>query len=91
MASASFNRELALVIVVLIVGSIVGSDPVIPAVARLNDATVRVADNAAPGGATSTMTPAKHRYWRHHGGTHPHFGSRRVRVPQSSASPRGDE
>ena len=27
----------------------------------------------------TNMTPTKHRYWRHRGGTHPHFGSRRVR------------
>ena len=28
----------------------------------------------------TTMTPRKHRYWRHRGGRHPHFGSRRVRT-----------
>lgn len=31
---------------------------------------------AAP---NTNMTPTKHRYWRHRGGTHPHYGSRRVR------------
>ena len=31
---------------------------------------------AAP---NTNMTPTKHRYWRHRGGKHPHFGSRRVR------------
>jgi hypothetical protein len=36
--------------------------------------------------ATKTATPnrntnpTKHRYWRHRGGKHPHFGSRRVRT-----------
>jgi hypothetical protein len=25
------------------------------------------------------VTPHKHRYWRHRGGRHPHFGSRRLR------------
>ncbi|MDF0492772.1 hypothetical protein [Bradyrhizobium yuanmingense] len=38
-------------------------------------------------GATATgdarpntnTNPFKHRYWRHRGGKHPHFGSRRVR------------
>ncbi|MBW7961374.1 hypothetical protein [Bradyrhizobium sp. BR 10261] len=39
--------------------------------------------NAPAASAASTpntnMTPAKHRYWRHRGGKHPHFGSRRVR------------
>lgn len=31
--------------------------------------------------ATPSMntTPRKHRYWRHSGGRHPHYGSRRVR------------
>jgi len=31
--------------------------------------------------APNTNTnPTKHRYWRHRGGKHPHFGSRRVRT-----------
>jgi hypothetical protein len=29
---------------------------------------------------TATMTTNKHRYWRHRGGRHPHYGSRRVRT-----------
>ena len=29
--------------------------------------------------ATTRATPTKHRYWRHRGGQHPHYGSRRVR------------
>lgn len=32
--------------------------------------------SAAP---SNVMTPTKHRYWRHRGGRHPHYGSRRVR------------
>jgi len=37
---------------------------------------------AAPAGATpnTNTNPTKHRYWRHRGGTHPHYGSRRVRT-----------
>ena len=45
---------------------------------------------AAPKGTTESSTksatpntntnPTKHRYWRHRGGKHPHFGSRRVRT-----------
>ena len=31
--------------------------------------------NAAP---NTNMTPTKRRRWRHQGGRHPHFGSRRV-------------
>ncbi|MDH2348798.1 MULTISPECIES: hypothetical protein [unclassified Bradyrhizobium] len=36
----------------------------------------------APKSATpnTNTTPAKHRYWRHRGGKHPHYGSRRVRT-----------
>jgi hypothetical protein len=28
----------------------------------------------------TNTNPTKHRYWRHRGGTHPHYGSRRVRT-----------
>jgi len=36
---------------------------------------------AGPGAAPNTNTnPTKHRYWRHRGGVHPHYGSRRVRT-----------
>ena len=32
---------------------------------------------AAP---NTNTNPTKHRYWRHRGGSHPHYGSRRVRT-----------
>jgi hypothetical protein len=34
-------------------------------------------------------TPRKQRYWRHRGGRHPHFGSRRVttQTPKATAAP----
>ena len=36
---------------------------------------------AAKEAAPNTNTnPVKHRYWRHRGGKHPHYGSRRVRT-----------
>jgi hypothetical protein len=37
---------------------------------------------SAPSSSTpnTSTNPTKHRYWRHRGGTHPHFGSRRVRT-----------
>jgi hypothetical protein len=37
---------------------------------------------SAPNRATpnTNTNPTKHRYWRHRGGKHPHFGSRRVRT-----------
>lgn len=28
----------------------------------------------------TNTNPFKHRYWRHRGGQHPHYGSRRVRT-----------
>jgi hypothetical protein len=36
----------------------------------------------APGSVTpnTNANPTKHRYWRHRGGSHPHYGSRRVRT-----------
>jgi hypothetical protein len=42
---------------------------------------------AAPKSAKPNVnvTPHKHRYWRHHGGRHPHFGSRRVRTHAPAA------
>jgi len=40
------------------------------------------AAKSAPKGATpnTNMNPTKHRYWRHRGGRHPHYGSRRIRT-----------
>jgi hypothetical protein len=34
-------------------------------------------NNAPP---NTNTNPAKHRHWRHRGGVHPHYGSRRVRI-----------
>jgi hypothetical protein len=39
-------------------------------------ATQSTAKQATP---NTNTNPTKHRYWRHRGGKHPHFGSRRVR------------
>jgi hypothetical protein len=41
------------------------------------------AKSAAP---NTNMNPQKHRAWRHQGGRHPHFGSRRVRTQPSKAT-----
>jgi len=43
-------------------------------VAQSQDATI-----SAPKSASKNVGATKHRYWRHRGGTHPHFGSRRIR------------
>jgi hypothetical protein len=41
------------------------------------DTGASVPKSATP---NTNMTPNKHRYWRHRGGRHPHYGSRRLRV-----------
>ena len=45
--------------------------------AQTNDAKVTVPST------TPQVSTHKHRYWRHRGGTHPHYGSRRLRNPGS--------
>ena len=56
--------------------------------------SLSVAQSSDPGAATSKMAaantnvnPHKHRYWRHRGGRHPHYGSRRVRTQAPAARP----
>jgi hypothetical protein len=43
--------------------------------AQSNDVTV-----SAQKSASKNVGSKKHRYWRHRGGKHPHFGSRRIRT-----------
>jgi hypothetical protein len=55
-----------------------------PSLAQTKDkaaASLKDSGTAASKGATANAraTPTKHRYWRHRGGQHPHYGSRRVR------------
>lgn len=47
-------------------------------VAQSNDQKASARNGATP---NTNTTPHKHRYWRHTGGRHPHYGSRRVRNP----------
>jgi hypothetical protein len=63
----------------LIAGALAAIAP--PSVAQSNDHSVSAPERVAP-----RTTPHKHRYWRHLGGRHPHYGSRRVRshVPDNS-------
>jgi hypothetical protein len=55
-------------------------------VAQSNDQGASAPKSATP---NRNMTPHKHRYWRHSGGRHPHYGSRRVRAraPEGMAAP----
>jgi hypothetical protein len=52
--------------------------PTTPSLAQSNDKAVAAPkDRATP---NTNTNPVKHRYWRHRGGVHPHYGSRRVRT-----------
>lgn len=48
-----------------------------PGVSAPKDTGAATRKTTAPNKNTN---PAKHRYWRHRGGKHPHYGSRRVRT-----------
>ena len=37
-------------------------------------------DTGASARQNTNTNPTKHRHWRHRGGAHPHYGSRRVRT-----------
>lgn len=59
--------------------------PSSPALAQSKDAGVtapKEPGTAAPKDVSpnTNTNPTKHRYWRHRGGVHPHYGSRRVRT-----------
>lgn len=75
----------ALCVVVIMSGLMAAVAPSQPSSAQSNDTGVAAPGNAGASAAssmaqTTTMTPNKHRYWRHRGGKHPHYGSRRVRT-----------
>lgn len=65
-------------------GLVVMIAPTTVSVAQSNDKGVSAKDTSASlpnSRATNTNTnPTKHRHWRHRGGVHPHYGSRRVRT-----------
>jgi hypothetical protein len=53
------------------------AQPNTPAASAPKDIGESVLNSAGP---KASMRPTKHRYWRHRGGKHPHYGSRRVRT-----------
>lgn len=53
------------------------AQPNTPAASAPKDIGGSAPKSAAP---RTNMTPTKHRYWRHRGGRHPHYGARRVRT-----------
>ena len=76
--------NIRLVCSALIIGALTAAAaPQNLSVAQSNDQRASAPKSATP---NMNMTPHKHRSWRHHGGRHPHFGSRRVRAQQSKES-----
>jgi hypothetical protein len=66
----------------LILGGSIAAAPAAPSLAQSrapapNQAATPPSNNATP---NTNANPTKHRHWRHRGGTHPHYGSRRVRT-----------
>jgi hypothetical protein len=70
----------------LILGGLVGMiAPTTVSLAQSNEKSVSAPKNtgaSAPHSSTpnTNTNPTKHRHWRHRGGEHPHYGSRRVRT-----------
>lgn len=73
-----------IVIGTMILGGLIALAPVTPSLAQPSSNSASVANKSAataPKGETRHARPhtRKHRYWRHRGGSHPHYGSRRIR------------
>ncbi|MEH2481836.1 hypothetical protein V1282_005193 [Nitrobacteraceae bacterium AZCC 2146] len=68
---------------------IVGVMAVVMAPPNLSVAQSKDQGVSASRSVSQNTNPHKHRYWRHRGGKHPHFGSRRVRThaPTDTARP----
>lgn len=70
----------------LILGGLVAMiAPTSVSLAQSNDKGVSAPKDSgasAPNSSTpnTNTNPTKHRHWRHRGGMHPHYGSRRVRT-----------
>ena len=61
-----------------------------PSHLSLAQSTEQAAAAAKSAKPNTNVNPRKHRYWRHHGGRHPHFGSRRVRTGAHAERPSGN-
>jgi len=67
-----------------IIGGLIALAPVTPSLAQSSSKSASMPKEAAapaPKGEARHARPhtRKHRYWRHRGGSHPHYGSRRIR------------
>jgi hypothetical protein len=79
------SMNIRLVFGALIVGVVTAvAAPSSLCLAQSTDQGVAAAKSAKP---NVNVNPRKHRYWRHHGGRHPHFGSRRVRTDAPAGRP----
>ena len=73
--------SIRLVCSTLIIGALTAvTVPQNPSMAQSSNQAASASKSATP---NMNTTPRKHRYWRHGGGRHPHYGSRRVRAPSS--------
>jgi hypothetical protein len=68
---------------VILGGLVAVTAPSTLSLAQSKDGTVATPKDAGTPAPTSAKpntntNPTKHRYWRHRGGKHPHYGSRRV-------------
>jgi len=73
---------------VLMLGALIGwTASASSALAQAGTAASKSTTGSAAKSATANtrMTPTKDRYWRHRGGKHPHYGSRRVRTQAHTA------
>jgi hypothetical protein len=77
--------NIRLVFAALIVG--VATAIAAPSSLSLAQSTDQAAAAPKSAKANTNVTPRKHRYWRHHGGRHPHYGSRRVRTEAPAGRP----
>lgn len=65
----------------LILGGLVAMiAPTTVSLAQSNDKAVPAPKETGASTPNTNTNPTKHRYWRHRGGVHPHYGSRRVRT-----------
>jgi hypothetical protein len=64
----------------ILIGSIAAAQPSFSQAQSTASAPKPAATAPAAATPNTNTNPTKHRYWRHRGGSHPHYGSRRVRT-----------
>ena len=70
------NMNIRLIPGALIIGGLIAfAAPSNLSLAKSNDVGLSASKNM-----TAKVSSHKHRYWRHRGGKHPHYGSRRIRT-----------